>query len=150
MPSLHHSLVLISLISFLHGSHSHLSSWSMLMQKLPHFCCRNGPVLSRGLWRHQPPSHRVRSLLLESSSPPISRFSGTEHRRKVLLFYFPMISLFFFFKGGVFLLGCSFLWASFWGRRPAHFLSLGPCSGRFSTLFILMFTPILSSFLFFC
>lgn len=60
------------------------------------------------------------------------------------------LSFFFFFKGGVFLLGCSFLWASFWGRRPAHFLSLGPCSGRFSTLFILTFTPILSSFLFFC
>lgn len=74
--SAHHSLVLISLISFLHGSHSHLSSRSMLMQKLPHFCCRNSSVLSRGLWRHQPLSHGTCSLHLESSAPPTSRFSG--------------------------------------------------------------------------
>uniref|UniRef100_A0A8C2T6X7 Galactosylgalactosylxylosylprotein 3-beta-glucuronosyltransferase n=1 Tax=Coturnix japonica TaxID=93934 RepID=A0A8C2T6X7_COTJA len=79
------------------------------MQKLPHFCCRNSPVLSRSLWRHQSPSHGTCSLHLESSSPPTSRFSGTEHRRRVLSFtpqlylFLREESLFFSFALGDFL-----------------------------------------------
>lgn len=70
----HPSLVLISsLISFLHGSHTHLSSQSMLMQKPPHFCCRNSPVLTGVLQRHQVPSHGICLLHLKSSLWPKSR-----------------------------------------------------------------------------